>query len=232
MANQPPGGPYTTTTTNTNEVDTVTVEANNQITRGEGEDSFFNNRDIRPEERWHLSLSHLAEKFRDQAAAASELHDRAGYSARMKHRIFAIPAPVIALLVASISGMWIEDCDGDNTSRFVIIPLSTIGAIFATVHTVLNMGGRAEQFWRYAALYGALVVRIDRELARDPEWRTPADAFFAEIGTAMTNLNATAPQLPGKGCCGCSKYKGVPPIPTVTTQTGDSMYDHSAANRV
>jgi hypothetical protein len=185
-----------------------------------GRDPTNNNRDVRPEERWHASLVSLAKEYRDQAAVASERHDRAGYKARMKHLVFALPGPVINLVAASVSALW----DDTENNKYLIVPLVLVGAVFSTVHSVLNLGGKAEKFWRYAALYGGVVARVDKDLARDPDWRTPADAFFAELSTNMGNLNMSAPQLPGKGCCGCSKYEGIRPLPQPTRE-GELSYE-------
>ncbi len=178
------------------------------VTRAEDQDSFTNNRDIRPEERWHTTLANLAVKYRNQASELSEKMDRAGYGARKKHIIFGLTPVVVSVLVSCIAALWAHE---DN--RFVVVPLSGIGAIFSAVHTFFNMGGRAESFWRYAALYGSVVAMVDTEISRDPDYRMPPDAFFATLRSEMCHLNGTAPQLPGKGCCGCTKYPGKQPLP-------------------
>lgn len=188
------------------------------IDRLEDEDRFSNNRDARPEERWHESLENLAKSYRDSAAVQSELHDRAGYGARMKHLIFALPAPVIAVVITCISALWTSP-----DAVYLVAPLSALGGIFSVVHTVLNLGGKAERYWMYAALYGGIVATVDATLARDIDFRIPPDAFFAEVRTKMGELNGNAPQLPGKGCCGCSKYEGKPMLPA-PTQKGDFHY--------
>lgn len=182
-------------------------------------ESFVNNRDARPEERWHGSLDNLARSYRDTAANASELHDRAGYGARKKHIIFGLPGPIMSIVVASIAALWQHT---DN--RFVLVPLSSLAAIFTAVHVFFDMGGKAEKYWNYSAQYGGVVAFVDATLARDIDWRTPPDAFFAELRTRMGNLNGTAPQLPGKGTCGCSKYPGKVELPK-PTQQGDMFYE-------
>lgn len=176
------------------------------------------NIDDRDEEAWHSSLDNLTRKYRDTAVVQSELQDRAGYTARMKHIIFGLPAPVIAVVVTCVSALW-EDTD----ARYVIAPLSAVGGIFASVHTFFDMSGKAEQHWSYSALYSALTNKIDATLARDTKFRIPPDAFLAEVRTELTHLNSTAPHLGGQGTCGCKKYKSPPPLPT-PTQSGDIHY--------
>jgi hypothetical protein len=196
------------------------AEGANEADYGSFRDPVDNNRDARAEERWHASLVHLAQQYRDQAASASEKHDRAGYGARLKHLVLALPGPIINLVAASVAALW----DAPEDNKYLIVPLVLVGAVFSTVHSVLNLGGKAEQYWRYAALYGGVVARVDKDLARDPDWRTPADAFFAEISSNMGNLNMSAPQLPGKGCCGCSKYESPQPLPA-PSRMGEIDYE-------
>lgn len=170
-----------------------------------------NNIDVRPEERWHDTLDNLAHDYRDAAATMSEQQDRAGYSARMKHIIFGLPAPIISVSVALVSTLWQSP---DN--MYVIAPLAMVGGLFSSVHSFFDMGGKAQQHWDYAARYGGVCSKIDATLARDIDFRNPPDASFAEWRTELGNLNSTSPQLPGKGCCGCSKYEGKKPLPAPT----------------
>lgn len=178
-----------------------------------------NNIDSRAEEAWHRSLDNLARSYRDTCAQNAELQDRAGYSARMKHIVFGLPAPVIATVVTCVTGLW------DSTdAKYLIAPLSAVGGIFAAVHTFFDMSGKAEKHWSYAARYGGLRNKIDATLSRDINFRIPPDAFFAEVRTELTNLDSTAPQLGGKGVCGCKKYKTPPPLPA-PTQSGAFHYE-------
>ena len=105
--------------------------------------------DARPEERWHGSLEQLARQYRDVSAVASEEHDRSGYGARQKHIIFGLPGPLISLVVASVAALW-----QDPDSIYLIVPLSTLGAIFGAVHTFFDYGGKASSHWNYASQYG------------------------------------------------------------------------------
>lgn len=174
-------------------------------------DATDNHHDIRPEERWHTTLDQLAREYRDVSAVASEQHDRAGYGARMKHIVFGLPAPVIGIVVAAVAALWISP-----DAVYFVVPLSSIGSIFAAVHTFFDYGGKAQSHWDYSARYGGVCSKIDATLARDVDFRTPPDAFFAEVRTELGHLNGTAPQLPGKGCCGCSKYESKKPLPAPT----------------
>ena len=177
--------------------------------------------DARPEERWHASLDNLARRFRDSASVNSEKQDRAGYGARMKHIIFGLPAPLVAICVSTLAALW-----DSPDARFVVAPLSAAGGIFAAVHTFFDMGGKAQRHWEYSARYAGICSKIDATLARDIDFRIPPDAFFAEVRTELGNLNGSAPQLPGKGCCGCSKYDGAKPLPE-PTQMGEFTYKMS-----
>ena len=177
-----------------------------------------NNIDIRPEEKWHESLDNLARKYRDHAATQSELQDRAAYGARMKHIIFGLPGPLISLSVAMISSLWTLE-----QNVYVIAPLSLVGGTATMIHNFFDLGGKAQQHWDYASRYGGVCSKIDAALARDPDFRTPPDASFAEWRTELDHLGATAPVLPGKGCCGCSKYDGKKALPA-PTQEGETFY--------
>lgn len=179
----------------------------------------INHIDSRHEEAWHRSLDNLAKSYRDTCAVSSELQDRAGYSARMKHIVFGLPAPIIATVVTCISGLW------DSTeAKYVVAPLSALGGIFAAVHTFFDMSAKAEKHWTHAARYNGLKNKIDATLSRDINFRIPPDAFFAEVRTELNNLDSSAPQLGGKGRCGCSKYKTPPPLPPAT-QAGTFHYE-------
>ena len=167
-----------------------------------------NNHDVRPEERWHESLENLAMSYREVAATNAEMQDRAGYGARMKHIIFGLPGPIISLSVAMISSLWV-----DTENVYLIAPLALVGGTSTLVHNFFDLGGKAERHWDYSARYSGFCSKVDATLARDIDFRTPPDACFAEWRSELGHLNSTAPQLPGKGCCGCSKYSGKKPLP-------------------
>lgn len=197
-------------------------QQNIKITRLDDEDRFSNNRDARSEERWHDSLENLAKSYRDTAVVLSEKHDEAGYKARMKHIVFGLPGPIIAILVSVVAALW-----NSPDAQLLVVPLSALGAIFSAVHTFFDMGGRAERYWSYSALYGGIVSTVDATLARDIDFRRPPDEFFAEVRTQLGHLNGTAPQLPGKGCCGCTKYESGKSMPSLqATQKGSLHYEN------
>lgn len=167
--------------------------------------------DHRPNEGWSPKLVAEARKLRDDCNQASGDHDQAGYGHRTRHIIFGLPGPVVAVIVGGIAGLW-ESSD----ARYLITPLSMFGGIMTAVHIFLNMAGRAERHWAYAAHYGGLAAEIHHELQRDPRRRRESDEFFAEILTRIRHLNANAPQLPNKkkkgcksACCGTGAYGGV-----------------------
>lgn len=171
-------------------------------------ESFNNNFDIRPEERWHGSLDQLARQYRDIAMTSCELHDRAGYGARMKHIIFGLPGPILSIITACIASLW-----NDVDNIYVIVPLSSLAAIFSSVHSFFDMSAKAQQHWNTSSKYGDIASAVDLQLGRDIDFRTPPDTFLVEIRTKLGNLHATAPQLPGKGFCGCKKYAGKVELP-------------------
>jgi hypothetical protein len=112
------------------------------------------------------------------------------------------------------------------------MPMVCVGTICSVIHSTLGLAGRATSHEHYANLYAGIASHVDYSLARDPDWRTPADAFFAEVRTRMGNINASAPQLPGAGCCGCTKYESdkIPlPPPTVS---GGTQYGTTSGNPV
>lgn len=167
--------------------------------------------DHRPNEGWSPKLVSEARKLRDDCNQASGDHDQAGYGHRTRHIIFGLPGPLVAVLVGGIAGLWESE-----DARFLITPLSMFGGIMTAVHIFLNMAGRAERHWAYAAHYGGLASEIHHELQRDPRRRRESDEFFAEILTRIGHLNANAPQLPNKkkkgcksACCGTGAYGGV-----------------------
>lgn len=187
-------------------------------------ESFKNNFDARPEERWHTSLDQLARQYRDIAMKSSELHDRAGYGARMKHIIFGLPGPILSIITACIASLW---TDVDNI--YVIVPLSSLAAIFSSVHSFFDMSRKAERHWNYCAQYGDIAAAVDLQLGRDVDFRTPPDTFLMEIRTRLGNLHASAPQLPGKGICGCKKYAGKVPLPK-PIQNASMIYENVPQN--
>jgi hypothetical protein len=165
-----------------------------------------NNRDHRAEEKWHASIDSLARDWQESCVEQCKEHDKAGYGARMKHIIFGLPGPLMAITTASVSALW-ESPD----ARYVIVPASALAGIFGAVHVFLNMAGKAQLHWGYSAQYGGIASKIGFQLARDVDFRRPADEFLAETRAEIGNLNGHAPQLPGTGCCGCSHRGG--PVP-------------------
>lgn len=165
-----------------------------------------NNRDHRAEERWHQSIDMLAREWRDSCAEQSKEHDKAGYGARMKHIIFGLPAPLTAIVTSTVAALW----DSPDV-KYAVVPLSGLAAIFSAIHVFMDMAGKAELHWNYAAQYGGVASKIGAQLSRDVDFRRPADEFMAETRMEVGNLNASAPQLPGTGCCGCKHRDTVVP---------------------
>lgn len=197
----------------------VVVEDPDAESRTSNDGQSSDPRDARPEEKWSLPFDNLAREYRDVAAVLSEEHDRAGYGARLKHIVFGLPGPVIGIVVSGAASLW-----RSPDAVYLVVPLSSLGAIMTAVHVFLDMAGRAQLHWTYSAKYAMVVSRIDTTLARHVNFRIPADAFFAEIRTEMNNLGEKAPQLPGKGCCGCKKYDSKKALPA-PTRAGDIYYD-------
>lgn len=158
-----------------------------------GEKDFFDNRDFRGEERWHLALENLAKEWRDSCMENAHAHNKAGYWARRRHIILGIPAPVTSLVTAAVTGMW-----DDPNLKYFVIPATCLASIMAVFHTYLNLGGRAERHWAYAAWYESVAAKIDLQVHRDIDFRTPADVFLTETRMEMGSLGMHAPQLPGK----------------------------------
>ena len=161
-----------------------------------------NNGDYRKEERWHASIDKLAREWRNACAENSKRHDLAGYKARMKHLILGLPAPIATLTTAAVAGLWDSP---DN--KYFIVPTMCVASILNLVHIYLNLGGKAQQYWDFSARYGGMAGKIDALLCRDVDFRRPADEFMAETRAEIGNLNGNAPQLPGRGCCGCSDFE-------------------------
>lgn len=164
----------------------------------------YNNMDYRGEERWHASIDALARQWRNVCEDMALKHDKAGYGARVKHFVFGLPAPITALVTTAVVSLW----DSED-SKYFVVPATCLAAILSTVHTFLDMGGRAQRHWDYSARYGGICSKIDVQLVRDVDFRRPADEFIAETRTEIGNLNSNAPQLPdGRYCCsrlfGCS----------------------------
>lgn len=165
-----------------------------------------NNQDYRAEERWHQSIDTLAREWRDSCVEQSREHDKAGYGARMKHIIFGLPGPVTAIVTSTVAALW----DSPDV-KYAIVPLSGLAAVFSAVHVFLDMAGKAQLHWNYSAQYGGVANKIGAQLSRDVDFRRPADEFMAETRMEVGNLNASAPQLPGTGCCGCKHRETVVP---------------------
>lgn len=169
-----------------------------------------NNMDVRPEERWHESVDRLAREWADFCGKKHAAHEKAGYGARAKHVIFGLPMPIVTIIVSVVTPLW-----DSSDSKYFVAPATGLAGIFGAIHTFLNMGGVAQRHWDYAARFNAIKSKIDRELARDIDFRRPADEFMAETRVEIGNLEGTAPQLPGR-CCGC-----LPPLKEEEEQEED-----------
>lgn len=156
----------------------------------------FSHVDRRAEERWHISIDALARRWSRACMVAAQNHQRAGYISRVRHIVFGLPAPVMALVTTAVSALW------DNPEvRYFVVPATAIAAVLSVIHTSLDMGGRAQRHWDFAARYGSIASKIDSQLVRDVDFRRPADEFIAEVRTEIGNLNAYAPQPPNPGIC-------------------------------
>lgn len=177
-----------------------------------------NNHDIRGEERWHASINSLVCDWRDQCVIQSRRHDIAGNKARTKHIVFGLPAPITSIVTACVAGLWVSP-----DAVFFILPATALATVFSVVHVFFDMGGKAEKHWGFSARYGGVASKIDLQLARDVDFRRPADEFMAETGTEINNLNANAPQLSGKGWCSCSKCYGKDGVPLPGLETNEEL---------
>ncbi len=156
----------------------------------------FNNRDKRGEERWHETIHTQVMQWAEECGLVAEKHDNAGYGAMFKHVVFGLPGPIATISLGVVAGLW-----DDPDSKFLILPVSGMAAISTAVHVFMNMGGRAQKHWDFAARYKSIKIDVNRELSRDIDFRRPADEFMMEISSNMNSLNASAPPLPGSGCC-------------------------------
>jgi hypothetical protein len=157
----------------------------------------WNNQDHRGEERWHESLHAKVMEWGASCAVFAKKHDEAGYKARFKHIVFGMPAPVTTIVTGAVAALW-ESPD----ARYFVVPAAAVAAIFSAVHVFLDMGARAQRHWDYAARYSEIAGCIELQLARDVDFRRPADEFMIEILTNIAHLGGSAPALPGVGCCG------------------------------
>lgn len=164
--------------------------------------------DSRGEEAWHPALEEQALVTRAFALAQSVEHDKAGYRARKKHLIYGLPGPIIGVAVACVSSLWDQP-----ESQYLVAPLAAVGAILTTIHTFMNMGGKAQQHWTYNALYRNVADEISALLSRQKQFREVPDAFMARVNTMLNHYKSTAPQLPGTGCCSLNPPEDAAPMP-------------------
>lgn len=158
---------------------------------------------ITEEEPWTENIEKLVLKWKTHAIRLSELHEKAGYTIKLKHNIFGLPPVFIPLIMTYIS----QIIPADN-ERTINGALFLISGISGAVYKWMNLAEQYALHFQYAARYDDIITSIDSEMSRQKRFRRAADAFVTDIRCKIDNLNQTSPDFP---VCGYNCFSiGIP----------------------
>ena len=135
---------------------------------------------------WTTEIEGVLLKWNSKCLANVHIHARNGLWYMRLYTLFAIPASVIPLSLASLSSVL-------DPNHLVFLLGMVISGALSTIVGVINPGGFAQLHRSFEAQYSELATEITKELVKPPGYRTEADVFLQRVLDRFNYLNNLAP---------------------------------------
>ena len=143
------------------------------------------------EEEWSEHAEALAQEWADDAAKASNAHNKCGLSYKKKHHMVGLPAILIPICMSPISATF-ADKDGIQYANMIGFLVS--GCLSAT-HAFYGFDIKHQRHMDYSARYGDVCSDVKYELVKSRRFRISPDEFLMKIQMKMDSLAGSAPDL-------------------------------------
>lgn len=182
------------------EIDSVDAEHHEQQ-HGSFEHE-YENIPVTVEEPWTEEWESLLHSWREEAETNGNTHQEAGYVARRKYKIVLLIVLVSSSLTFILNAIF--PCHTGNENKtfayYFIIIIAGINVFINAVVSHFNYQEIARIHFDFDLQHKNFVREIDYELARDRDFRLPADAFMTLVKERGKMLNMAPP--PARGLCG------------------------------
>jgi len=148
---------------------------------------------VQLEEPWTNRTEEVLCDWQAEAESTARDHNKAGYRLKFKYRLLNFVLLVWASIILVVNGLL--QCDDYISSRVILLVANAIQVFLVGLNGSLNLAVAYRLHFEYEAKYSGLALDIDHMLARDRDFRVPADAFLTEIRERKKHL-ADAPELP------------------------------------
>jgi hypothetical protein len=135
---------------------------------------------------WSKEIEDVLLKWNARCLSNVHVHATNGLRYMRIYILFAIPASVIPLSLASLSAVM------DPNHLLFLLGMVISGAL-STVVGVINPGGHAQLHRSFEQQYSELATEITKELVKPQRYRTEADVFLQRVLDRYNYLNNLAP---------------------------------------
>jgi len=143
------------------------------------------------EEEYTDQSEDLLKQWLQQSKDKSHQHNIKGKQYKKKHEMFGLPATLLPIIYSPISGL-LSQQPGIEIANVTVLILS---GVLTGVYAFFDFGRKAEQHFRYEALYSDLTTTIIVELTKKREIRIRADRFIEMIQSKIDGFASTEPLL-------------------------------------
>ncbi len=155
-------------------------------------------REAENSDEWTNEIVELIKRWKDQIEKLSHVHQESGYIDKVRYYRLTIPSILLPFIMTLVSQNLYE---GKNDTAHIIDGVAfAVTSILSALSMFFNYNQGSEKHFQTSARYTDLGNRIDSELARRPQFRTPSDVFITELKGSIEALNNCSPDLPGNWC--------------------------------
>lgn len=143
------------------------------------------------EEKYTPHNESLLKYWLQEARRSSAAHNAKGKRLKFRHELFGLPAILLPLIFATISGV-LSDKPGIEYANVSVLALT---GILSGVNRFFDYGPKSQRHFEYEAKYADLVTTVMVELSKERNLRIRADRFVEMVQSKVDNLGANAPLL-------------------------------------
>lgn len=145
------------------------------------------------EEPWSAATESTVRNWKAEAERNAKEHARSGYRLKFKYRLLNFILLAWAGIVLVVNGL--IGCDEQRSYKAITLGVNAIQVFWTGLNSSMNLGTKYRIHFEYEAKYKAFALDIEFQLAREQDFRIPADAFMTEMRERKKHLD-DAPEFP------------------------------------
>lgn len=145
------------------------------------------------EEPWSSATESTVYDWQIEAKKNAEKHAQSGYRLKFKYKLLNFILLAWSGIVLVVNGL--IGCDQERSFKALTLTVNAIQVFWTGLNSSMNLGTKYRVHFEYEAKYKAFALDIEFQLARDKDFRIPADAFMTEMRERKKRLD-DAPEFP------------------------------------